>query len=241
MTDSGVVATAWRPIYRVAGWCAACTAVLIPVQVAVFLAWPPPLDGTAVDWFSLLRSHRLAGLVDLDLLLVVDNVLLIPLLLALYLVLRPTHPAAVLLATAAGLTSVVLYVATNPALAVAALADRHTSATTEAARTGAVAAADAALATWQGTAFHTAYLLGSAAGIAFGVVMLRTTVFTRATGWLAIAANTVGLGLYLPGIGVYISVFSVLFLEIWYLLLAHRLLASRDAGLWRIWLAAAHR
>jgi len=221
------VAAAGRPMYRVAGWCAACSAVLIPVQVAVFLVWPPPLDGTAVDWFRLLRGHRLAGLVDLDLLLVVDNVLLVPLLLATYLLLRRIHPAAVLLATTAALTSVVLYVTTNPALAVLALANRYTNATTETVRISALVAADAALATWQGPAFHTAYLLGSAAGVTLGIVMLRSPVFSRTIGWLAIAANTVGLGLYLPGIGVYVSVFSVLFLEIWYLLLARRLLTVR--------------
>jgi hypothetical protein len=203
---------------------AAVSAALIPVQVAVFLAWPPPLDGTAADWFALLRAHRLAGLIDLDLLLVADNVLLVPMLIAFYLLLHRTRPSAMLLAAAAGATSVLLYVTTNPAVAVAGLADRHAEATTEAGRTTALTAAEGALATWQGTAFHTGYLLGSLAGITIGAVMLRSAVFSRITGYLAIGANAVGLGLYLPGIGVYISVFSVLFLEIWYVLVARRLL-----------------
>jgi hypothetical protein len=75
----------------------------------------------------------------------------------------------------------------------------------------------------QGTAFHAAYLLGSAAGILLGVAILRGDVFSRPTGWLAIMANTVGLGLYIPRAGVFIAVFSVVFLEVWYLLIARRL------------------
>lgn len=106
----------WRLLYRTAAAAAASSAAFIPIQVAVFLAWPPPLDGTAADWFTLLRDHRLAGLVDLDLLLVADNVLLIPILLALYVALRRTSASVVAIAVALGLVGVVMYLASNPAI-----------------------------------------------------------------------------------------------------------------------------
>jgi hypothetical protein len=76
---------------------------------------------------------------------------------------------------------------------------------------------------WQGTAFHTGYFMGATAGVLLGLAMLRSGVFSRLTGWLAIAGNAVGLGLYIPTIGLYIAVFSVLFLEAWYVLIAARL------------------
>ncbi|HEX2498031.1 MAG TPA: hypothetical protein VHO00_04475, partial [Actinomycetes bacterium] len=85
-------------LYRVGAVAALSTAVLIPVQVAVFLSWPPPLDSTAADWFDLFRDNKLVGLVDLDLLLVVDNVLLVPLLLAIYVVLRRTADSVMAIA-----------------------------------------------------------------------------------------------------------------------------------------------
>jgi hypothetical protein len=213
----------WAALYRVGAAAGLTSALFIPIQIAVFLAWPPPLDGTAVDWFTLLRDHRLAGLVDLDLLLVADNVLLIPILLALYVVLRRVHESVMTIAVALGFVGVLMYVASNPAIQMVALADRYAAAGTDAERASAAAAGEAMLAMWQGTAFQTAYLLGSGAGILIGVVLLRSGVFSKATGWLAILANTVGLGLFVPGVGVYISVFSVLFLEAWYLLIAQRL------------------
>lgn len=61
------------------------------------------------------------------------------------------------------------------------------------------------------------------AGVLFGLAMLRTGIFSRPTGWLAIVANVVGLGLYVPRAGIYVWVFSVLLLELWYVLLARRL------------------
>jgi hypothetical protein len=81
------------------------------------------------------------------------------------------------------------------------------------------------LAAWQGTSFQAAYLLGSAAaGIAIGIVMLQSGSFGKPTAYAAILANAIGLGLYVPAVGVYIAVFSVLFLEVWYVLVARRLL-----------------
>ncbi|MEV0135961.1 hypothetical protein AB0H83_46915 [Dactylosporangium sp. NPDC050688] len=104
------------------------------------------------------------------------------------------------------------------------------AAATDADRAAIVAAGTAALAAWQGTAFHVAYLLGSVAGILLGVMMLRGAVFGRLTAWLAITANTVGLGLYIPRVGVYVAVASVLFLEIWYGLVAWHLWRLGGAG-----------
>jgi hypothetical protein len=80
------------------------------------------------------------------------------------------------------------------------------------------------VAAWQGSTFQVAYLLGSVAGIAVGVLMLRSAVFSNVTGYMALLGNAVGLGLYVPVVGVYISVFSVLFLEVWYILIGRRLL-----------------
>jgi hypothetical protein len=214
----------WTVLFRTAGLAALTSALLIPVQVAVFLAWPAPFDGTAADWFTFLAKHPLAGLVNLDLLLVVDNVLLIPLLLAFYVVLRRVNASVMALAVAFAFSSVFTYLVTNPAVALARLSDQYAAATTDAQRTTALAAGDATLAAWQGSGFHAGYLLGSVAGVLIGLVMLRSGVFGKPTAYLAIVANAVGLGLYLPRIGLYVSVFSVVFLEIWYILVGRRLL-----------------
>lgn len=222
----------WRLLYRLAGAGALISAVFIPIQVLVFIIWPPPLEGTAVDWFALFQDNPLVGLLDLDLLLVADNVLLVPIFLSLYVLLRRDSESVMAIATAFGFLGIVFFIASNPAFEMLSLSDQYAAATTEAQRSTFLAAGEAMLATWQGTAFQAAYILGSFAGIAVGAVMLRSAVFSNVTGWMAILGNAVGLGLYVPVVGVYISVFSVLFLEIWYILISRRLfqLARRSSG-----------
>lgn len=214
----------WRVLYLVAGVGAVISAVFIPIQALVFIVWPPPFDGGATDWFALFRDSQLVGLLDLDLLLIADNVLLVPILLALYVLLRRDSPSLMAIATACGLLGIVFFIASNPAVEMLSLSQRYAAASTETGRSTFLAAGEAMLATWQGTAFHTYYLLGSVAGIVIGMVMLRSAVFSDLTGWMAILGNAIGLGLYIPTVGVYISVFSVVFLEVWYVLIARRLL-----------------
>lgn len=212
-----VIRDRWHQLCLYGGVAALLTALVMPVQVAVFIIWPPPLGGSAVDWFDLFQMNALVGLIDLDLLLVLDNALLIALVLALYVVLRRANPSLMLLAVVASLFAAAMYIASNPAVEMLALSNRYAVAdATE--RAVLAAAGEALVAGWQGTAFQVAYLLGSFSGIAIGVVMLQSRVFGRAAGYMGVLANAVGLGLYVPVVGVYIAVFSVLFLEIWYIL-----------------------
>jgi hypothetical protein len=213
----------WHWLYTIGGAAALLSAVFIPIQVIVFIVWPPPLGGTVADWFTLYQNNRLVGLIDLDLLLVVDNVLLVPILLALYIVLRRASESVMAIATALGLLGIAMFIASNPAFEMLALSNQYAAATTDAQRSIFLAAGQALLATWQGTAFQVAYVLGSVAGIAIGMVMLRSSSFGKVTASMGILANAVGLGLYLPMIGVYIAVFSVVFLEVWYILVARTL------------------
>jgi hypothetical protein len=127
------------------------------------------------------------------------------------------------IATALGLLGIAMFIASNPAFEMLALSNQYAAATTDAQRSIFLAAGQALLATWQGTAFQVAYVLGSVAGIAIGMVMLRSSSFGKVTASMGILANAVGLGLYLPMIGVYIAVFSVVFLEVWYILVARTL------------------
>jgi hypothetical protein len=215
-------AASWRPLYRTAGVAALITAVLVPVQLAVFMAYPFP--DTVAGWFQLLQDNPSAGLVNLDLLLVVDNVLLVVIALALYVALRPTSPSVTTMATGLWLLAITMFIAANPALEMLALSDQFTAATSEAQRSATVAAGQALLAGWEGTAFQVGYVLGQLAGIMIGLVMLKGHRFGRAIPSTLIAGNLVGFGLYLPAVGVAISAFSGLVLWAWYLLIARKFL-----------------
>jgi hypothetical protein len=224
--DGPPPAASWRPLYRAAGVAALITAVLVPVQLAVFMAYPFP--DTVAGWFQLLQDNPLAGLVNLDLLLVVDNVLLVVIALALYVALRPTSPSVTTIATGLWLLAIAMFIAANPAVEMLALSGQFAAATSEAQRSAAVAAGQALLAGWEGTAFQVGYVLGQLAGILVGLVMLKGHRFGRAIPSTLIVGNLIGFGLYLPTVGVAISAFSGLVLWAWYLLIARKFL--RMAG-----------
>jgi Domain of unknown function (DUF4386) len=216
--------TSWKPLYRVGGVSALITAVLIPLQIIVFIAWPPPLEGTASDWFTLFQSNRLLGLLSLDLLLLVDYVLLVPIVLAIYVALRRTSESLMAIATALYFVAIAAYFASNTAFEMLSLSEGYAAATTDAQRAMYLAAGQAMLATFEGTAFQVSYVLASVAGIIIGVVMLRSDVFSRVAAYALILGDVIGLGLYVPKIGIYLSVISVPVLWVWYVLIARRLI-----------------
>jgi hypothetical protein len=215
---SRVVDSQWSALYKIAGAAAVISAVLIPIQVLVFIVWPPP--SSVVGWFELLQTSPLVGLIDLDLLLVIDNLLLVPIYLALYFVLRRTSESTMLLVAVLGLLVSAMIVASNPAFGMLILSNRYAAGASAGVWSMALGAGQVLLASWEGTAFQVAYFLGATVGIAVGIVMLRSGLFSRLTAYMAILGNAVAFGYYLPAIGIYLSVFSVLFLEIWYILVA---------------------
>ena len=215
--------TEWKPLYRVGGAAALITAVLIPLQIVVFVVWAPPFDGTASEWFGLFQDNRLRGLLSLDLLLMVDYVLLVPIVLALYVALRRASESLMAVGTALYFVAIAAYFAPNTAFEMLSLSDGYAVATTEAQRSTFLAAGQAMIATYQGTSFHVSYVLGSVAGIIIGAVMLRSNIFSRVTAYAGILGNVIGFGLYVPVIGLFLSVVSGPILWIWYILLARRL------------------
>jgi hypothetical protein len=221
----------WTHLYTIGAAAALLTTVLIPIHVLVFIVWPPPLDGGAIDWFEVFQDNRLLGLLSMDLLLIADYVLLIPIVLALYVALRRFGPSLMLLGAGLFFVAVALYLASNPAFEMLSLSERYAEATTDAQRAGFLAAGEGLVAAYTGTAFHVSYILGSTAGILISVGMLRGGIFSKPAAYAGILGNLVGFGLYVPVVGIALGVISGLVLWLWYALLAHRLfqLARKDS------------
>ena len=213
----------WKPLYRIGGIAALLAAVLTPIVIAVFAAWPPPYDESAGKWFELLQDNPVLGLISLDLGYVVINVLMIPVLLGLYAALRRVSPSLMTLAIVTFFVGLAAFFATNPSVEMLSLSNQYADATTEAQRVALIGAGEGVLAGFEGTAFHLNYILAQLAGIAIGFVVLRAGVFSRKVGWLMIVGNAVGFGLYVPVIGLSLSAFAGVVLWVWMILIARGL------------------
>jgi hypothetical protein len=213
----------WKALYQFAAVAALLMVGIIIIQLIVFMTAPPPLEGSAIDWFTLFRTNKLIGLIDFELLMILYTLISIPITLSLYHALRRTDPAFTALYVALSLVGVVCFIAARPAFEMLLLSDQFAAAATEAQKSSLLAAGEATLAAFHGTAFHVSYVLGSLSGLIISLVMLRSPMFSKATAYVRIASSLFDFGLYIPTIGIFISIFSVLFLFIWNVMIARRL------------------
>jgi hypothetical protein len=228
--ESEWVGGRYAALYRVAGAGALLTALLIPLQVVAFIVWPLP-GGGAAEWFAVFRENPFRGLVSYDLLILLEEALLIPIVLALYMLLHRRSASLMLVVAGFWFVSIALFIGANTGFEMLTLATRHAEATDEAARLTYLATGEGMLAAYMGngTSFVVGYLLATVAGILVGGAMLRTQVFHRSAAYAVIAANVLGFGLFLPGIGILLSLASVVILCVWYAAIGWRLVRLPEA------------
>lgn len=176
----------WEPLYRVTAWALAAMVVIIVGQIAIYVAWPPPT--TAAGFLELLARDPFLGLLSLDLLYLVQNLILAVLYVALFVRLRADAPTLSALGLVAGLLGVAAYISSNPAFELLDLAGAHATAEADG-RAAILAAAEGLVAGYTGTAFLVYYVLSGIALLLFAVAILRTSHFSRASGWWGLAAG----------------------------------------------------
>lgn len=220
--STAVGESGWATLFRIGAVAAFVTALITLIQIVVFAVSPPPsfqpVPSATMAIFNLLRSNPLLGFVELGGLMLLDYVLIVVVFLALYVALRRLQPVLVLLGTVLALVAVTAYFSANPALAMLALARQYPVA-------GTVAAGQAVLAAFQGSAFLVHYLLMGVAGLLVSFAMLRSTVFSRAT---AITGLLQGAMMLVPStfgtVGMVFVLGSLVPFVVWFMLVGRRLL-----------------
>ena len=196
---AGSADPAWKGVYGLGGVAALITVLVALLDVVVSVASGErdvePGSLTATDWFARFRENRFLTLRDLGLWNVVNNVLAVPVYLAVYgSHLRASRPLAAFAAVLSS-TGAVVYAANNKALPMLALSERYAAASTDAERARLAAAGQEMLA--RGEDFtpgsFAGFFLTEVAGIVMGVAMLRGRVFGPLAAW----AGIVGSGLLL--------------------------------------------
>lgn len=217
-------------LYKVGGVTALIAAVMLPIEVIVFAVWGQP--GTVVDAFTLFHNNRLLGLLEFDLLGIVIYILLVPTQLALYAALRRASASFMAIGTIFFFVGITVFFASNTNFCMLYLSDQYAAATTDVQRSMFLAAGQAMFTIFNVTAFEFSYVIVSAALLIVAAVMLRSTIFSRATAYAGILANALAVGsiavgsiplILMPMIGGILSLISIVFLLIWYALIARRL------------------
>ena len=217
----------WGNFYKFAGLSSLTSAALIPIAGIVFFVYPPPgFDPTTeitVGWFNLFYSNWLAGLFNLDLVMVIDNVLVIPVFIALFMILRKINEPLMTVALVIGLVGIAGYFAVNPAFSMLSLSRQYAIANETDQKT-LVASGQTLLALYQGTGFVAYMILVSAAGVIMATVMLKMKIFSRWIAYTGILSNILNPAMFIPVIGLYIGLLTLVPLMIWYVSLGLTLL-----------------
>lgn len=228
---SGSAESQWRGLIRLGAAGAGFVLLMIPLQAAVFLLHPPP--DTAEGFFAAFQENPLLGLLDLDLLLTLDYLMMIPLYLALYAIVRRMSMAWGLLGLIVGLFSLVLFIVSREAtFTMWMLSDQYAAATSETEREALVAVGTGLLALYNGGTFGTSYILGAISTLIFSTVMLRHQIFGRLPGLLGLIT---GFTMLVPAnagtVGLTIAMLSLLLTAAWLvLLIPHLIRASRSSA-----------
>jgi hypothetical protein len=184
---------AWKRVYQLGGVAALIAVVFFFADIIIFVGGGAQ-PASAGEWFSLLQRDRVGGLLHLLFPDLLGLILLAPLVLSLYAVLRHTHAAYAALSAMLAFLGVALVLAANSNYALLYLGERYAAASSEAQRALFLAAAESALAqsTW-GTGPLVAGALLEGALTLFSCLMLCDTVFGKRIGWLGIVAHGLDL------------------------------------------------
>ena len=213
----------WKGLYKVGGWAASLIFAITLVQSFIFIIYPPP--STVIDFYTLFQNSKILGLLDLDLLLIVINILLILVYLALYAALNRYNKSYSAIALTTGLVGTTLFFASREAtFGMLSLSGQYTAATTDAQRAVFLAAGQTLLTIYNGTAFDLSYILGGLVILIFSAIMLRTPIFGRATAYVGIVMGVLMLVPPTIGtIGLMLSLLSLVPTLIWLIPVARRL------------------
>lgn len=213
----------WHPIVRVAGIAAVIVTVLIPVQALVFILFPPP--ASVAEYFDLFQHNPVPGLLDLDLLLTLDYLVMIPFYLALFALIERAARGWAALALVLGLFSLVLFLVSREAtFSMWMLSSQYASAHSPADQAALTGAGQTLLTLYNGSSFGVGYVLGAISTLIFSAVMMRQRVFGRMPGIVGIITGvTVLVPPNLGPIGIVVAMLSLIPTVLWLILLSRGL------------------
>ncbi len=211
----------WKDLYRIGSITNIALIILILVAIISYFIWPyTPGLATVESIFDDLQNDRFGGLVSLDLVMVVLIPIVILQFLALYVALKQVNESYALIALVLGLVGNILILTARPLAEIVYLSSQYAAATSEGARSQYLAAGEALLALFDGTAWMWWTILINISSVISCLLMLRSNVFTKTTAYIGIFISIVGTGVFVPEIGPMLSLLATVGSLIWYALLA---------------------
>ncbi|NCC14630.1 MAG: DUF4386 family protein [Spirochaetia bacterium] len=204
-----------RLLGKTAAFCSLAMLVLIPTQIIIFAIHQPPTE--AKLWFDLFASNWFLGLIEMDLLYLIDNALVALVYLGLYELLKDKHRALMQIALLLGYIGIAAYYSSNPAFELWEAQRNYAQASTLADQQTWLTIAESLILQWRGTAFNSYYVLNGICLILIAYALLKSDL-PRKIGVIGLIS---GILMSIPSTAGMIGlVFSILSLIPWMFFLA---------------------
>jgi hypothetical protein len=224
MAETTATDLRYQTFYRLGGIASIVIAVSVAFAIAAFFIWPYKGNTTSIESiFTLLQTDRLGGLISLDISMLLIAPINILMFLAIYTALRRVDEPMALIALVLALIAVVLVIVCRPLVELTVLSDHYAAATDPSEKLRYLAAGEVLRSSLDGTAWMMQTVFFMLAGLINCLLMLRTTFFSKSTAWLGIVISAIGLGFFLPTIGLLFLFLNTLGSVPWCFLLARDL------------------
>lgn len=217
----------WSGLVRLGAWAALGSVGLIILQILLYFVWPPP--ETTLELFELLQDNPLLGMIALDLLYPLSNLLTMLLYLALGAVLWNISRSAVVAALTIAGIGMSAYMASLRPVEMLQLSGLHAEAD-PAEQVALLATGEGMVATWTGTAFDIYYVFNFAVLVILSWLVYQSPLFSRATAvWGFAAAALMAVPSNIGTVGLLFALVSLLPWSVFAVLVARQLLRLLSA------------
>ena len=200
----------FQPLYRVAQFLALAMLLIIPLQIAIYIISPPP--DTVKGFFELYQQNPFLGLLSLDFLYLFNNMIIVIVYLAIFVLLFQEKPVVVLLAFILGIIGVACYYPSNPAFEMLTLSHQYFQALPQQ-QLIYLAAGEAVMAGYTGTSFDVYYVLSTICLLLFAYAIFKSPKFKKSVGLWGLVS---GFFMIIPSsAGMVGMIFSFLSLITW--------------------------
>jgi hypothetical protein len=191
VSEASTANSGWKSLNKFAGAALLASVLLMLLDiVTTILSKETTKFGafSAIDWFNILHDNWFSGLRNLGILNVFEMTLTIPMFFALYIAHRDVSKTCAAFAVILSIVGTAIYISGNAAIPMYVLGGKYAAAATDAQRSLLAAAGEAILA--RGEDFtpgsFIGFFLGSLASLTAAFVMLRGSIFRKATAYVGI-------------------------------------------------------
>jgi hypothetical protein len=215
----------WRDLYKIGGVTSIIAAASVIFAIIAFFIWPYKAGFTSTaNVFTILQKDLLGGLISLDILLLLIGLIQILPFLALYVTLKRVNESYALIALVLVLIAIASLIQSRPLAELVSLSGKYAAAASEVERNQYLAAGETLLSLFNGTAWMIQTVFLALSGLISSLLMLRSPFFGKTTAWIGIISSIIGLGFFIPVIGIPLLFINTIGGIIWLSLIARTFL-----------------